>query len=48
MEAGVPFDFFGLGQPVNGLNDTEEQNDNQQQDAWDPWPVEIQAQQQPI
>lgn len=29
MEGGVPFDFFGLGQPVNGLNDPGDHNDNQ-------------------
>jgi hypothetical protein len=33
MEARVPFDFFGLGQPVNGLNDQGDQGDNQQQGA---------------
>lgn len=48
MEAGVPFDFFGLGQLVNRFNDQEEQNDNQQQDALDSWPAEIQAQEQPM
>ncbi|CAD6273359.1 unnamed protein product [Miscanthus lutarioriparius] len=48
MEVGFPFDFFGLGQPAIGLNDQEEQNGIQQQDAWDPWPAEIQAQQQPM
>lgn len=48
MEVGVPFDFFGLRQPVNGLNDQEGHNDNQQQDAWDPWPLEILAQQRPM
>lgn len=46
MEAGAPFDFFGLGQPVNGLNGQGELIDNQQQDAWDPWSAEILAQQQ--
>lgn len=30
MEARVPLNFFGLVQPVNGLNDQEEQNDVQQ------------------
>ena len=29
IEAGVPFDFFGLGQPVHGPNEQDEQNDNQ-------------------
>lgn len=46
MEAGVPFDFFGLGQPVGGPDnqieeDVEDQND---QNDWDPWPVDVQAQ----
>jgi hypothetical protein len=26
MEAGVPFDFFGLGQPVNGLQGQAQEN----------------------
>lgn len=48
MEAVVTFDFFGLGQTVNGPVGQEEQNDDQQQDAWDPWPAEFRAQQQPM
>lgn len=48
MEMGLPFDFFGLGQPVNGLNEQEDNLGNQQQDAWEPWPKEIPAQQQPM
>jgi len=41
----VPFDFFGLGQPVNGPN---LQEDQEQEDAWDQWPTQIQAQDQPM
>lgn len=38
---GMPFDFFGLGQPANGpVIDLEQ---DQEHDAWDPWP-EVQAQ----
>lgn len=52
FENGVPFDFFGLGQPVLGANNQDDQNLNQEQDpaqnAWDPWPAEIQAQEQPV
>ncbi|CAD6266798.1 unnamed protein product [Miscanthus lutarioriparius] len=44
LELGPPFDFFGLGQPVNGPNHQHEQNQWQQQNAWDPWPEEVQAQ----
>ena len=28
IEAGVPFDFCGLGQPIHGPNVQDEQNDN--------------------
>jgi len=45
MEDAVPFDFFGLGQLVNGPN---LQEDQEQEDAWDQWPAQIQAQDQPM
>jgi hypothetical protein len=45
---GLPFEFFGLGQPVNGLNNPEEHLANQQQDAWDPWPEVNPAQEEPM
>ena len=41
----MPFDFFGLGQLVNGPN---LQEDQEQEDAWDQWPAQIQAQDQPM
>ena len=44
LENPLPFDFFGLGQPVNGPNGQDSQEQQQQDDAWDPWPTEIQAQ----
>lgn len=43
-EVGMPVDFFGLGQPVNGLN--VDLNQEQDQGAQDPWPLEIQHQDQ--
>jgi len=46
LELGLPFDFFGLGQPVNGPNVTNNQMQGQEQGAWDPWPAEVQAQDQ--
>lgn len=46
LELGLPFDFFGLGQPINGPDDQADLDQRQAQNAWDPWPVEIQAQDQ--
>ncbi|KAG0524996.1 hypothetical protein BDA96_06G017400 [Sorghum bicolor] len=50
MEVGVPFDFFGLGQPLNGPNVQDGLNDNQN-DAGDQLGQQqpmIQAQEQPM
>lgn len=40
LELGLPFAFFGLGQPVNRPADEELQNQGQDQDGWDAWPAE--------
>ena len=46
LELGLPFDFFGLGQPVNGTFGQPKQEQEQEGNDWDPWPEEIQAQEQ--
>lgn len=44
LELGPPFDFFGLGRPVNEQGIQEDQNQDQGQQAQDPWLAQIQAQ----
>jgi hypothetical protein len=39
----MPFDFFGLGQPVNGPIDQSQHDQEQDVNNWDPWPMKIQA-----
>jgi hypothetical protein len=50
MEVGVPFDFFGLGQPLNGPNVQDGLNDNQNNagDQLGQQQPMIQAQEQPM
>lgn len=43
LEHGLPFDFFGLGQPVNGPNVQKNQIQGQQQGDWEDWPVQDEA-----
>lgn len=44
LEISPPYDFFGLGQPINGQN--AEQNQGQNQGAWNPWLADLQSQNQ--
>lgn len=39
LELGMPFDFFGLGQPVNGVAEQDDLDLNQNQQGWEPWPA---------
>lgn len=45
---GLPFAFHGLGQPVHGTNMEEDQVHEQQHGDWEQWPVQIEAQDQPV
>lgn len=39
----MPFDFFGLGQPINGPIDQSQHDQEQDVNNQDPWPMKIQA-----